>query len=64
MLVIRPNAIMKVLEETGNAEEVEFYLLDPGARIIAANSGAEVLEREQRAIPIWSGKYGVARVSG
>lgn len=47
MLVIRPNAIMKVLEETGNEEEVEFYLLDPQGRIMAANSGAEVLEREQ-----------------
>lgn len=46
MLVIRPNAIMKVLEETGNSEEVEFYLLDPEGRIMAANSGADTLERD------------------
>ena len=48
MLVIRPNAIMKVLEETGNSEEVEFYLLDPEGRIMAANSGADTLERDLR----------------
>ena len=41
MLVATANAIMKVLEETGNSEEEEFYLLDPEGRIMAANSGAE-----------------------
>ena len=46
MLVIRPDSIMKVLEETGNAQEVEFYLLDPEGSIMAANSGKEALERD------------------
>lgn len=46
MLVIWPNAIMKVMEETGNAEEAEFYLLDPEGHIMASNSDVDTLERD------------------
>ena len=51
---------MKVLEETGNSEEVEFYLLDPEERIMAANSGADTLERDLRGFTYLERKSGRA----
>ena len=60
MLVIRPNAIMKVLEETGNSEEVEFYLLDPEGRIMAANSGADTGKGSARLYLSGTGNLGRA----
>ena len=46
MLVVRPHAIVKVMEAVGNVEEVTFYLMDPDGEIMASNSAAETLERD------------------